>query len=163
MLLIFFLQYSVIRYYGTRTIASSLPASFRSRWLYFKQHSNDKLCDPQGPLLIEVPSTSIISVNKEVRHVVSKEPAKSGPYAKFTAEQRAEIGMQAGEYGIVAAIRYYSKKYPDLKESRVHTWKNAYTSEIKKRRRQGHEDISVKKLPERKRGRLFLLGEELEM
>ena len=130
---------------------------------YFKQHSNDELPDPQGPLSIEVPSTSIVSANEEVRRVVSKEPAKRGPYAKFTAEQRAEIGKRAAEYGIVAAIRYYSKKYPDLKESSVRTWKNACTSEIKKRRRQGHEDISVKKLPERKRGRSFLLGEELEM
>ena len=66
--------------------------------------------------------------------MISEEPAKRGPYAKFTAEQRAEIGKRAAEYGIVAAIRYYSKKYPDLKESSVRTWKNAYTSEITHRR-----------------------------
>ena len=112
---------------------------------YFKQHSDDQLPDPQGPLSIEVPSTSIVSANEEVRHVVSKEPAKRGPYANFTAE----IGKRAVEYRIVAAIRYYLKKYPDLKESSVRTWKNAYTSETKKRVRQGHEDVSVKKLPER--------------
>ena len=84
---------------------------------YFKQHSNDKLPDPQGPLSIEVPSTSVVSANEEVRRVVSKEPAKRGPYTKFTAEQTAEIGKRAADYGIVAAIRYYSKKYPDLRES----------------------------------------------
>jgi hypothetical protein len=68
-----------------------------------------------------------------VRCVVSKEPAKRGPYAKFTAEQSAEIGKRAAGYGIVAAICYYSKKYPaDLKESSVCTWKIAYTSEIKR-------------------------------
>lgn len=131
---------------------------------YFKQHSNDKLPHPQGPLSIEIPSTAIVSANEEVRRVVSKEPAKKrGPYSKFSAEQRAAIGKRAAEYGIVAAIRYYAKQYPDLKESSVRTWKNAYTSEIKKRRRQGREDVSVKKLPEKKRGRPFLLGEELEM
>ena len=66
---------------------------------YFKQHSNDKLPDPQGPLSIEVPLTSIVSANEEVRRVVSKEPAKRGPYAKLTAEQTAEIGK--------VSIRYY--------------------------------------------------------
>ena len=29
--------------------------------------------------------------------MVSKEPAKRGPYAKFTAEQTAEIGKRAAE------------------------------------------------------------------
>ena len=85
---------------------------------YFKQQSNinDKLPDPQGALSMKVPSTSIVSANEEVRHVVSKGPAqKRGSYTKFTAEQRGEIGKRAAEYGIVAAIRYYSKKYPDLK------------------------------------------------
>ena len=56
-------------------------------------------------MLMEVPSTAIVSANKEVRHVVSKEPAKQrGPHVKFTAEQRAVIGKRAAEYGIVAAI-----------------------------------------------------------
>lgn len=77
---------------------------------YFKQHSKDKLPDPQCPLSIEVPSTSIVSANEEVRRVVSKEPAKKGPYAKFTAEQKAEIGKRAAEYGIVQRSIQISRK-----------------------------------------------------
>ena len=64
---------------------------------------------------------------------------------------------------MAATIRFYAKEFPNLKESSVRTWKSTYVSEIKKRRREGHEDVSVKTLPEKKRGRPFLLGEELEM
>ena len=55
---------------------------------YFERHSDDKLPDPWGPLLINMPS----SANVKVRRVVSEEPASRGPYAKFTAVQRAVIG-----------------------------------------------------------------------
>ena len=61
------------------------------RYLKQQQHSDDKLPDPQGPLSIEI--SAIVSANEEVRRVVSKESVKQrGPYAKFTAEQRAAIG-----------------------------------------------------------------------
>ena len=87
-----------------------------------------------------------MSANEEVKHVVSQDPAKQrGPYVKFMAEQKAAIGKRAAEDGIAATIRYYTKQYPDLKESSVRTWKNTYTTEIKKRRRQGCEDLSVKR------------------
>ena len=51
-----------------------------------------------------------------------------------------------------------------MKDSSVRTWRNAYTSEIKKRRREGREDIPVERLSEKKRGRgrSLLLGDELE-
>ena len=134
------------------------------RYLKQQQHSDDKLPDPQGPLSIEISSTAIVSANEEVRRVVSKESVKQrGPYAKFTAEQRAAIGKRAAEHGVAATVRYYRKQYANFKESSVRTWKKTYTLEMEKRRRQGHEDVSVKKLPEKKRGRPFILGEELEM
>ena len=85
-----------------------------------------------------------------------------GPYTKFTPEQKAEIGKRAAEHGVVATVRYYEKRFPGVKKSSVRTWRNVYTSEIGKRRREGSEDFTVQKLPE-KRGRPFLLGEELEM
>ena len=89
---------------------------------YFKLHSSDRLPDPMGPLSLEIPSTSIVSANEEVRRVASAEPSKQrGPYAKFTTEQRAVIGKQATEHGITATIRYNAKQFPDLKESSVCT------------------------------------------
>ena len=73
-----------------------------------------------------------------------QQPAKRarGPYTKFTAEQRATIGKRAAEHGVAATVRYYEKQYPNgnVKDSSVRTWRNA-TSEIKKRRREGREDI----------------------
>ena len=133
---------------------------------YFKVHSADSILpDPRGPLSKKVPSTAIASANEEVKSVV-QQPAKRarGPYTKFTAEQRATIGKRAAEHGVAATVRYYEKQYPNgnVKDSSVRTWRNAYTSEIKKRRREGREDISVERLPEKKRGRPLLLGDELE-
>ena len=49
-----------------------------------------------------------------------------------------------------------------MKDSSVCTWRNAYTSEIKKRRREGREDIPIERLPEKNRGRPILLGDELK-
>ena len=36
------------------------------------------------------------------------------PYLILTAAQRYEIGKRAAKNGIVASIRYYAQKYPDL-------------------------------------------------
>ena len=48
-----------------------------------------------------------------------------------------------------------------LKKSSVQTWKKKYTLEIAKKRNAG-EDMTVKELVDKKRGRLFLLGCELD-
>ena len=131
---------------------------------YFKASQDTKLPDPQGPLLKEVPSTAIAAANNEVKHVVELQRGKMrGTYTKFTTEQKAEIGKRAAEHGVAATVRYYKKRFPGIKENSVRTWKNVYTSEIGKRRREGSKDFTVQKLLEKKRGRPFLLGEELEM
>ena len=46
-------------------------------------------------------------------------------YAKFADGQEAEISKRAAEHGIAPTIRHFTKKYPDLRESSVRTWKNA--------------------------------------
>ena len=125
---------------------------------YFKT----KLPDPRGPLSKVVPSTSIASANGEVRRVL-QQTQKRGTYAKLTADKKAEIGKRAAEHGVAATIRYYNNHSIEVKVSSVRTWRNAYTSEIRKRWREGSEDVIMKRLPEKKRGRPFLLGEELEM
>ena len=91
-----------------------------------------------------------------------KDSKKRGPYRRLSAEERLEIGKRALECGTANTIRYYAKKYPDLKESSVRTWKNSYLEELK-RRKKSNGDLDIKALPEKKRGRPYLIGEELEM
>lgn len=81
---------------------------------------------------------------------------------RLSPKVKAEIGKRASECGTTSTIRYFAKKYPDLKESSVRTWKNAYINEVKQRRKCG-EDFEVKEIPEKKKGCPYLLGEELEM
>ena len=131
---------------------------------YFK--TTEKLPNPRGPLSKRVPSKSIVSANEAVRRVIedadSPKPPR-GPYVKFLPEQKAEIGKRAAEHGVAATARYYNKRFPGISESSVRTWRNAYTTELKKKRREGSENLTVESLPEKKRGRPLLLGEELEM
>ena len=59
---------------------------------------------------------------------------------------------------MAATMRFYAKKFV-LKKSSVRTWKNAYNREIQSRR---GEITALKTLPEKKRGRPYPLGEELD-
>ena len=70
------------------------------------------------------------------------------------------IGKQAAEHGVAATIRFYAKRL-ELKESSVRTWRNVYTRELQKKRREGG-DVTVTELAEKKRGRPYLLGDELD-
>ena len=86
---------------------------------YFKKE-NTKLPDPHGPLAQSVPSTSIEAVNSEVRSVIeSHNNKKRGQYGKYTQQQKAMIGQRAAEHGVVAAVQYYIKDFPNLKENTV--------------------------------------------
>ena len=117
---------------------------------YLKQQINAKLLDPHGPLSNEIPSTTIMSVNEDRRHTV-QQPVKRGSYLKFISEQITAIGKRATEHWVAATVCYYEKQFPHVKESSIHTSRNDYTSELKKRQREGHEDIFIKKLSEMKR------------
>ena len=130
---------------------------------YFKASSDTtKLPDPRGPLSTTVPSSSIESANAEVKRVIETEESsdrqKRGHYEKFSPELRFQIGKHAAENGVAATMRFYAKKFV-LKESSVRTWKNAYTREIRSMR---GDITALKTLPEKKRGRPYLLGEELD-
>ena len=125
--------------------------------------SSSVLPSPTGPLSLQVPSSSISNANSEVAKVLEQNDSKKrGPYRRLSAEERLEIGKRALECGTANTIRYYAKKYPDLKESSVRTWKNSYLEELK-RRKKSNGDLDIKALPEKKRGRPYLIGEELEM
>ena len=59
---------------------------------------------------------------------------------------------------MAATMRFYAKKFV-LKESSVRTWRNTYTRELHSKK----DDITALKcLPEKKRDRPYLLGEELD-
>ena len=66
------------------------------------------------------------------------------------------VGKYVAEHGVAATVGHYIKKYLELKESSVKTWRNVYTSEVRKKR--GREDDITER---RERGCLYLLGEEL--
>ena len=135
-------------------------------YLYFKKKEN--LPDPNGPLAQSVPSSSIEAVNSNVRSVIESDmpPQKRGQYGKYTPEQKAMISKRPAEHGVVAAVRYYIKQFPNLKENTVRDWRNAYRIELKKRVREGSAGgnamINISELPMKKKGRPLLLGEELD-
>ena len=76
-------------------------------------------------------------------------------YAKWTPQQRAEIGRYASTHGVTAAVRHYQGKYPQLKKQTVFEFKASYE---KQRKDTGKE---VHKLATKKRGRPKLLPEKV--
>ena len=140
---------------------------------YFKKmdgnYPGTKLPDPQGALSKEVPS-SISAANTEIAAVLQLSAAGTkvvrGTYLKISAEMKAEIGQRAAEHTdrVLATVRYYATKLPvPLKESSVRTWKNAYTAQLRRLRQDGKDNPKVKVLPSKRRGRLFLLGVEMQV
>ena len=112
---------------------------------YFKKEK-DNLPDSHGPLAQSVPSTEVRSF------IVSHNSKKRGHYEKYTPEQKAMIGKRAAEHGVVAAIWYYIKDFPNLKENTVRDWRNAYRLELKKRVRDGSKGgINITELPQKER------------
>ena len=102
-----------------------------------KEDQDHGLPEPRGTLSRIIPSSSIASANMKVRATMAElksSPSSSqrrGTYTKYTTEQKAQIGKRAAEEGVVSTIRYYAKKYPNLKESSVRDWSN-------------HENFTVK-------------------
>ena len=131
--------------------------------------ATDKLPDPKGSLSSEIPSSAIASANVEVRKVIddgTDGKHSHGSYTKLSAQVKAELGKYAAVNGIAATLRKYSKCYPSLKESSVKTWRGKYTQELN-RRKQGvakseYGKIVISELPDKKTGRPYLLGEELD-
>ena len=89
-----------------------------------------------------------------------------GPYNVLTPAQKYEIGKKATEIGTTAAMRYYSKHYPELllKETSVRRLKTNYQADLKERLKMLKEDSegTVRELVPKKRGRPLLIGEELD-
>ena len=86
---------------------------------------------------------------------------KREEYTKLTSKEKAEIGKRASEHGIASTIRHLAKKYPNLMESSVRTWKSIYLAEVRCHRT-CQEILTITELPEKKTERPLLLGNQLE-
>ena len=87
----------------------------RSRWRFKQNH-----------LFIK----AIHAANESIQQLL--EPKLKGvrktPYLILTPTQRLAVGKRAAEHGVMATIRYYAKRFPDLalKETTVRRIKNVY-------------------------------------
>ena len=142
-----------------------------SLYRYFKPVGKN-LPDPEGPLSNVLPSSTIKAANDAVL-ATSRQPerapkgSKRGSYATLTGVQQAQVARYAFSYGNKAAIHRYSEEYStNIKDSSVSTWKSKYAKEFDRKRGAGeveqNGDIVVHSIPQKKRGRPLLLGDELD-
>ena len=68
---------------------------------YFKLKSDS---NPNGHLSKVIPSLSIIAANDAVKHAILQTTKTRGPYAQFTAEEKARMGKRAAECGIASTV-----------------------------------------------------------
>lgn len=124
------------------------------QWLlgYFERKDSreglDKtlLPDPEGPLSLKVPTSTIISANNEADSVLqlttmSGPPDESrkrtrGLYDKFSPEEKAIIAHAAMDNGVTQTVNKYNKDLQErkLKKSTVQTWVQEYKRELQMRR-----------------------------
>ena len=137
-----------------------------SLYCYFPEASKrSDLPNPNGSLSASVSPATIRAANEAVKSVTSEGKSKRrGSYAKLAPAKQAAIGKYASLHGNQAAIRHFSKQLEvELKVTSVHTWKTKYLAELNRKRKAGEaDDLTVKSLPVRKRGRPLLLGEKLD-
>ena len=125
----------------------------------------DGLPDPRGVLSSSIPSEAIEQANKEVQKATSSKKKKRGPYIKYSAELRAEIGEYATHHGVAATSSRFSQTLgKTVSESTVRSIKAAYLEGVKRKRpvELDEEEEDSIALPLRKRGRPFLLGQKLD-
>ena len=138
-----------------------------SLYKYFMIKDKVKLPHPTGPLSLSLSSSAIVAANTEVTKAVEsmdsgKASSKRGEYTKFSAAVKIELAKYAAQHEVAATLRHYAPKYPGLKESTVRTWRDSYTAELNTRVKRKDDKIEVDELPAKKRGRPFLLGEDLD-
>ena len=87
---------------------------------------------------------------------------KRGSYASISEELKAKVAKYAAENGVSALLRHYkSTQELDFKESTVRGWVTTYQKRLESLRKEG-KPLMVSVLSEKSRGRLLLIGSELE-
>ena len=144
---------------------------------YFKRQSK---CDfDLSKLPPSISQATIKAVRKEVNEIVNprgdgsedgeaSNGSKRGFYIKISGKEKAIVGEYAYNHGVAAAMRHFKEtgEFTKLKESTVRGWRDAYIKTYKdlkeeSRKRPG-SPVKVEELPEKRRGRPLLLGEEME-
>ena len=132
------------------------------------------LPDPEGPLSDVLPSSTIKAANdavmatsRQLEQAPKSSKLKRGPYLSLTGVQQTQVARYAFSHGNQAAIRRYNDEYStDIKDSPLNTWKSKYVEEFGRKRDAGefeeNGDIVVHSIPQKKRGRPLLLGNELD-
>jgi len=132
---------------------------------YFKREAKEEkgihLPAENGPLSQVLPPTIIKEANQAGAKTI-KLQGKRNPYlCSVDDTKKAEIAKYASNHGNMAAVRHFSKEFPEpntLKESTIRGWKAKYLDEMGKRKERGCKDIEVKVLPSAKIGRPLLIG-----
>ena len=131
------------------------------------------LPDPEGPLSDVLPSSTIKAANdavlatsRQLKQAPKSSKLKRGPYVTLTGVQ-AQVARYAFLHGNQAAIRRYNDEYStDIKDSSLSTRKSKYVEEFSYKRDaeefEENGDIVVHSIPQKKRGRPLLLGNELD-
>ena len=116
-----------------------------------------------------LPDSVTADVNQIVEKVLSDgekgTEARRKPKRKYTTsfspKDRAVIGKYAAENGNAAAVKKFKTTH-DVGESTVRLFKKKYCEEVQRHRIPGTEFKELTSLPERKRGRKVMLGEQLD-
>ena len=83
-------------------------------------------------------------------------------YYRFTPQQRADIGKYAYFHGVAAAACFYSVKLKiALSEATVRSIRDSYRCQVNTRIKLGKSAV-LSSLPERKRGRSKLIGDDID-
>ena len=94
---------------------------FVSLPLFCQQSPN--LPDPSGPLSKVVWSSSIEAANTKVSALLSHQELKKktsrGPYARFSAEKKAEVGRRAAEHGVASINNKLGSNWNSLRSCGV--------------------------------------------
>ena len=118
------------------------------------------------PLSKVMPSSSIEAANEEVKSILKSSEndvtsttaltvaMKRGPYVKFSQQAKVSVVKYASEHGVAAALHHYIKKFPELKESTVRTWRSIYVTKLQ-RKRKIQDNACIKELPEKREDTLF--------
>ena len=61
---------------------------------------------PRGPLSLSIPPCAISRANQEVQAIL-KQSRKRGPYQKYDAEVRAQIGKYSALHGVTAVAHFF--------------------------------------------------------
>ena len=108
--------------------------------------------------------TEVEEANKAVAKVLESIPktgALRGKYNSYTSVQRAELGKYAAEHG--AAKHFSSKWNVSINELTARRLKMEYLEKLKEASKsKSGESVTVDSLKTKQKGRLLLLGEELD-